>query len=152
MSDSDNGEPEEPPKLLEEPDSSEVARRPEEIPEPPAMPSTRAPISYNTQINVARIPPSAWDRLEPEQVMELSRDFLQTIETTDERSFKYAMDQAERADNTGRRNTYVSSGVALAGYALTAFLAWNGQTLIATVVATFISVVLAVVVGRHLGD
>ena len=114
-----------------EDNSSDLQILPKVIP-----PKTAAPFQFNQQINIQEIPSKVWDRLSPEQVVDLTKSMLDRIESMDARHFDFAMDQAERGDNQGKRNTYVSAGVALAGYSLTAFLASTGETLIAAVVAT----------------
>lgn len=62
---------------------------------PVTPPATKAPIQFNQQVNVSiqQIPPSAWDRLNPEQIMELSKDIIRQIDIADKREFEYALEE-----------------------------------------------------------
>ena len=52
-----------------------AAKPPASLELPPVSPpSTKIPVQFNQQVNVyQQIPPSAWDRLEFDQIVELSR-------------------------------------------------------------------------------
>lgn len=55
---------------------------------PVTPPTTKAPVQFNQQVNVyQQIPQSAWDRLDAEQIMELSRRIIEQIDVADKRQF-----------------------------------------------------------------
>ena len=91
------------PGRLEESSESEL------ILEPPPVPDTKAPVTINTQINVQQIPKTAWDRLSPDQVLELSKHILTSMDVIDSRHFEYAMKRAERDDHGKRLSVIVGS-------------------------------------------
>ena len=124
----------------------------EEIPSPPPTPDTKTPIQFNQQINVHNIPPSAWDLLNSDQILGLSKAILHQADVIDERHYKYAMDRANK-DSTGKKWAMSIGGViTVAGFAISAYLAGSGNTFAAVSISLPLGTILAIVVGnRFLG-
>src|SRR6266571_1884452 len=54
---------------------------------PVSPPATKTPFQLNQQINIQQIPPKAWDKLSPDQIVELSKVIVAQIEKSDERQY-----------------------------------------------------------------
>lgn len=66
-------------------------------------PSTKAPVQFNQQVNFyQQIPQTAWDRLAPEHIVDLSKAIIAQIDVADKRQFDYAMEHA-RKEQSGKR-------------------------------------------------
>jgi hypothetical protein len=113
------------------------------------LPETKTPLHVNTQINVQQIPRTAWDRLSPEQVIDLSKTILNNADVIDKRHFDFAMCQAEREDRGKKTGMMIGGAVTVAAYAAAAFLAYSGHDVVAAVIAASVTSVLAVIVGNR---
>jgi hypothetical protein len=96
----ENGQSGEPEKTEDKGDGAPIQAVPVVPAAPP--PETKLPIQFNQQVNVYQIPQNAWDRLSPQQTMELTKLVLEQADATDKRHFSYAMNQA-KLDNDGRK-------------------------------------------------
>lgn len=116
-------------------------------------PTTKAPVQFNQQVNVyQQIPPSAWDRLTPEQVVELSKMIVTQIDVADKRQFDYAIKQTE-TETSGKKLAIVcGSLVALIGFVAAAYLGTHGQMAIALSISLPITTILAILVGKRFLD
>ena len=117
-------------------------------------PQTKAPIQFNQQVNLSiqQIPPSAWDRLSPEQIVDISKTIVGQIDATDKRQFDYAMDEVKRSASGKKIAMACGSLVAVAGFGATAYLAMNSHELVALAIALPLATVIAMIVGnRFLG-
>jgi hypothetical protein len=120
--------------------------------EPPVIipPKTKAPVSFNQQNNFyQQIPTSAWDRLSPEQVVELSRQVLKMADDQDERHFQIAKDQLQRLEGQNKRNIFIGSLVVLVGFTLTGFLAMHSHEMVALTISLPLATILAMLVGNR---
>ena len=116
---------------------------------PVSPPSTKAPFQFNQQINIQQIPPKAWDKLSPDQIVELSKVIVAQIEKSDERQYNWAMTQAKNAVTAQTRALLIGGVVALGGVAATTYLSMAGHQLVAAILGTFLATLVAVVVGNH---
>ena len=127
-------------------------------PEPilPAVvpPQTSAPVQFNQQLNLSiqQIPSSAWDRLSPEQVVDISKRIVDQIDATDKRHFDYAMDGVKRSASGKKVAICVGAVVSVAGFAATTFLAIYGHEIVALSVALPLATIIAMIVGRRFLD
>jgi len=120
---------------------------------PVSPPSTKAPVQFNQQVNVyQQIPPSVWDRLNADQIVELSRVVLKQNFIADRRQFEYAMEQ-NRAEYSGKKMAVVcGAAIALGGFGGTVYLGMHGHELIALSIALPLATILAVIVGNRFLD
>jgi len=120
---------------------------------PVSPPSTKAPVQFNQQVNVyQQIPLSAWDRLNADQIVELSKVILEQIDVADKRQFEYAIEQ-NRADGSGKKMALVcGAAIALGGFGGTVYLGMHGHELIALSIALPLATILAVIVGNRFLD
>jgi hypothetical protein len=140
----DNGKPDEAEDSPEGcPD--ELQSLPKVIP-----PKTSAPFQFNQQVNIQQIPPKVWDRLTPDQIVDLSKSMLNQIEKMDARHFDYAMDQAEKASHARKQAAYIGGAVALVGFAASTYPAASGNAIVAGIIATFLATIIAVIVGNKM--
>jgi hypothetical protein len=117
-------------------------------------PQTKAPIQFNQQVNLSiqQIPQLAWDRLSPDQIVEISRMIVTQVDSTDKRHFDYAMDEVKRSASGKKIAMSCGAFVAIAGFGATAYLAMNNHELIALAIALPLSTIIAMIVGnRFLG-
>lgn len=113
-------------------------------------PSTKAPVQFNQQVNVyQQIPPSAWDRLSSEQIVELSRVIVQQIDVADKRQFDYAIQQNKSSCSGKKTALMCGSVIALGGFGATIFLGMHGHEFIALSIALPLATILAVIVGNR---
>jgi hypothetical protein len=129
--------------------------KPDPEPELPPVqpPATKAPIQFNQQVNFyQQIPSSAWDRLSPEQILDLSKAIIQHIDVSDQRQFDWAKTQAASADAGKRAAIVWGSAITLAGFMATVYMGLHGHELIALTISLPLSTILAIIVGnRFLG-
>lgn len=118
----------------------------------PAPPETKLPVQFNQQVNIYQIPQNAWDKLSPEQTMELTKVILSQSDSVDERHFKFAMDEAKRDHEGKRMCVRIGAIVAVAGLAGASLLALYGHELASVSISLPLVTILAVIVGnRFLG-
>ena len=82
----------------------------------------------------------------------MSKAILANTDVMDKRHFDFATARAIREDRGRKIGMSVGAGVAVAGYAASAFLAYSGHDLVATVIAAPITTVLAMIVGNRFLD
>ncbi len=116
---------------------------------PVSPPATKTPFQLNQQINIQQIPPKAWDKLSPDQIVELSKVIVAQIEKSDERQYNWAMTQAVNAVKAQARALWIGGVVALGGVAAVTYLSATGNQLVAAILGTFLATLVAVVVGNH---
>jgi hypothetical protein len=122
---------------------------------PPVVPpQTAAPVQFNQQVNLSiqQIPSSAWDRLSPEQVVDISKTIISQLDATDKRHYEYAIEEIRRSSAGKKLALIFGSLVAIMGYGMTAYLGMHGHELIAMAIALPITTVLAMIVGRRFLD
>jgi hypothetical protein len=117
---------------------------------PVSPPQTKTPVQFNQQVNVyQQIPPSAWDRLNPEQVVELSKVIVQQIDVADKRQFDYAI-QKNKSSCSGKKTAIVcGSAITIGGFGATIYLGMHAHELIALSIALPLATILAVIVGNR---
>lgn len=136
------------PSEITRPNSAEIEP---ELP-PISPPQTKAPFQFN-QVNIyQQIPQSAWDRLSPEQVVELSKAIIQQIDVADQRQFDYAIEQASQEKSGKKLAILAGSLIAALGFGLTAYLSLHGQTIAALSISLPLSTILAILVGKRFLD
>ena len=117
---------------------------------PMTSPSTKTPFQVNQQFNIQQIPPRDWERLSPEQIVDVSKTVLDQVERTDQRQFTWAMKEVERAEKREKLSTFIGGILAAGGISATTYLAVGGHDVIAAVLGTFLASIIAVVVGSRL--
>jgi hypothetical protein len=118
---------------------------------PPVVPpQTKAPFTFNQQVNIQNIPPQAWDRLSPDQVVDLSKTLLDQVDKIDKRRFDWSMERAKRTDSMHARALTIGGIVALVGLSGVVYLSAQGHEVVAAIVGTFLATVVAVVLGNRL--
>jgi hypothetical protein len=124
-----------------------------ELPQVTPPSTTKSPAQFNQQINVyQQIPPSAWDRLTPEQIVDLSKVIVNQIDVADKRQFDYAVEQA-KSETAGKKMAIIcGAAITLAGFGATAYLAGHGHEMISLTVSLPLSTILAIIVGRRFLD
>ncbi|MFZ3343183.1 MAG: hypothetical protein WA213_20055 [Terriglobales bacterium] len=148
-------------KAVERPDASPPTSAPvseesdaEQIPGVvlPPLPPTGKAIEFKQQINVYQIPQNAWDRLNQEQTLELTKMILERADAIDKRHFDYAVEKV-RSSARGKKTAIITGSlITIAGYAVSATLALYGHDTAAIAVSLPITTILALVVGnRFLG-
>jgi hypothetical protein len=117
---------------------------------PVSPPSTKTPVQFNQQVNVyQQIPPSAWDRLSSDQIVELSRIIVKQIDIADRRQFEYAIEQA-KADCSGKKMALAcGAAIALGGFGGAIYLGMHGHEFIALSITLPLATILAVIVGNR---
>jgi hypothetical protein len=92
-------------------------------------PQTSAPVQFNQQLNlsVQQIPSSAWDRLSPEQIVDISKMIVNQIDATDQRHFDYAMENVKRSASGKKVALWCGGLIFLIGVGATTFLATHGM-------------------------
>ncbi len=145
------------PDEKDEPESEESTTAIEAASDPNAElptvtpPKTKASVQFNQQNNFYQsIPSNAWDRLSPEQVVELSRDILKHMDLTDERGYNFAMDRVRRSEARNKLNLIVGSIVVLVAFVLTAYLATHGHEFVALTISLPLATILAMLLGNRL--
>jgi hypothetical protein len=94
---------------------------------PPVVPpTTKTPFQFNQQINIQQIPPRAWEKLSADQIVDLTKTIMTQIEKTDERQFKWAIDQNQTSAKTQRYSLIVGGLIAVLGVGGTVYLAAQG--------------------------
>lgn len=112
-------------------------------------PETKTPVTFNQQINVQQIPPSAWDGLTPAQRMELSKAILTQMDTMDDRHYKFALKRVETETTRGTIRTVCGTLIAISGFSFAAYLAMHEQTILAMTISLPLATILAIVVGNR---
>ena len=123
------------------------------IPAPPPPPDTKTPIQFNQQINVyQKIPQSAWDRLDSDQIVDLSKEVMRQADIVDERHYQFAMAQSARDASGKKLAMFVGGIITISGFSAATLLAYSGNTIAAISTALPLATVLAVVIGNRFLD
>jgi hypothetical protein len=120
--------------------------------EPPTVipPKTVAPSNFNQQNNYyQQIPTSAWDRLSPEQIVELSKQILKITDDQDERHFQFAKERLNRSEGENKRNVILGSLVVLVGFGLTGYLAMHSHEFVSLTISLPLATIVAMLVGNR---
>jgi hypothetical protein len=118
---------------------------------PPVIPPpTKAAFQFNQQVNIQPIPPRAWERLSPEQIVELSKDTMAQLDRMDQRHFDWAMNQARTSQTVQEKAMVIGGVIAVLGLVAVTYLAATGHEIVAAILGTFLATILAVVVGNRL--
>ena len=117
-------------------------------------PQTSAPVQFNQQLNlsVQQIPPSAWDRLSAEQLVDISKMIVTQIDKTDQRHFDYAMEHVKRSASGKRVAIWCGGLIFFVGIAATSYLATHGHEISALAISLPLATILAIVVGNRFLD
>jgi hypothetical protein len=118
----------------------------------PPLPTTASPIEFKQQINVYQIPQSAWDRLNQEQTMELTRVILERADAIDQRHFEYAKEKAKDNREGKKLAIMVGAAITVVGYGIAALLSFYGHEMAAITVSLPITTILAIVIGNRFLD
>lgn len=120
--------------------------------EPPEIvpPKTKAPVQFNQQNNFyQQIPSNAWDRLNSEQIVELSKKVLDHANEIDKRNYDFAIKRVDIDEKRGRRNLYIGAIVAVAGIIVSGYLSVQGHELVATTISLPLATIIAILVGNR---
>jgi hypothetical protein len=112
-------------------------------------PETKFPLQFNQQVNVYQIPQNAWDRLTPQETVELTKVILEKADAADRRHFEFAMNQAKMEDAGRELSIKLGSVIALAGFIAAGVLAMYGHELAAVTISLPLATILAVIVGNR---
>jgi len=116
-------------------------------------PKTKAPVQFNQQNNFyQQIPNTAWDRLSPDQVVELSKRILDHANELDKRDYDFAKDRIGREDQRGKRNLYLGSVIVVVAFSVAGYLSIHGHEFIASTISLPLVTLLAMLVGNKLKD
>lgn len=117
---------------------------------PPVVPpNTKAPFTFNQQVNIQNIPSQAWDRLSPDQIVDLSKTIIEQVDKIDRRHFDWAMDRAKRSERSQYCAMVIGGLVAIAGIICVAYLSANGHQVVASILGTFLATIIAIVIGNR---
>ena len=119
------------------------------LPPSPPTPGTGAGLQFN-QLNIQQIPPSALDRLSPDQVLAFYQSTLEHMESADSRRFEFAMAHSKREGTAEKRNVWIGGLLGIAGLVVACVLALRGHEAVAMAVVSFLATIIAVVVGSKL--
>ena len=120
---------------------------------PPLIPpQTKIPAQFNQQVNINQIPPKAWDRLSPDQIVSLSTKILEQVDRMDERHFTIAKQQALDSGKSSRLGLVVGSLIAAIGLGTVAYLSATGNPVAAAMVGTSLATLVAVVIGGKIAS
>jgi hypothetical protein len=118
---------------------------------PPVVPpDTKTPFTFNQQVNIQNIPSQAWDRLSPDQIVDLSKTIIDQVDKIDRRHFQWAMDRAGRSEKNQYRAMAIGGAIAIVGIIGVVFLSSQGHEVVAAILGTFLATVVAVVLGNRL--
>lgn len=118
----------------------------------PPLPKTSSPIEFKQQINIYQIPQSAWDRLNQDQTMELTKAILERADAIDQRHFEYAKEKAQATQAGKKLAIVVGAAITVVGYVIAALLAFYGHEMAAVTVSLPITTILAIVIGNRFLD
>jgi hypothetical protein len=117
---------------------------------PPVVPpSTKTPFTFNQQVNIQNIPSKAWDKLSPEQIVDLSKTIIEQVDKIDRRHFDWAMDCAVRSEKTHKMAMSIGGGIAIVGILAVGYLSLEGHQLVAGMMGTFLATIIAVALGNR---
>jgi hypothetical protein len=117
---------------------------------PPVVPpNTKTPFTFNQQVNIQNIPSQAWDRLSPEQIVDLSRIIIDQVDQIDRRHFDWAMDRAKRSEKTHNRAMAIGGIIAIVGIVAVVYLSAEGHQIVAAILGTFLATIVAIVLGNR---
>ncbi len=128
---------------------------PAAFPLPPVIPpATKAPVQFNQQVNLSiqQIPTTAWDRLAPEQIVDISKMIVTQIEATDKRHFDYAMDEVKRSASGKKTAIFCGSLITIAGFGATLWLALTGHDMACLAISLPLGTILAMIIGNRFLD
>lgn len=122
----------------------------EALPYPLTPPQTKAPVQFNQQVNnYYSIPQTVWDRLSPEQIVDLSKAIIAHAVDADRRSFEFAMNEA-RSERQGKKLAMIVGGlVTVLGIGGAIYLGMNNHPIIALSVALPLATIVAMLVGNR---
>jgi hypothetical protein len=112
-------------------------------------PSTKTPFTFNQQVNIQNIPSQAWDKLSPEQIVDLSKTIIEQVDKIDKRHFDWAMDRAVRSEKTHKIAMSVGGLIAIVGIIAVAYLSVEGHQIVAGMLGTFLATIIAVALGNR---
>lgn len=119
------------------------------------LPATTAPVQLNQQqnnISIQQIPPSTWDRLSPEQIVEITKIITSHLDQADERQFKFAMEQIKR-ETSGKKIAIVFGTIIFtAGLVFAAVMSLKGHETIALIISVSLATIVSMVVGKRFLD
>lgn len=139
----------------EEESSTDLQASVEDSSSPPEIvpPKTKAPVQFNQQNNFyQQIPITAWDRLSPDQVVELSKRVLDHENELDKRAYEFAKERVGRDDQRGKRNLYLGSVIVVVAFSIAGYLSLHGHDFIASTISLPLVTLLAMLVGNKLKD
>lgn len=119
------------------------------LPQGPPTPGTGAGIQLN-QLNIQQIPPTALDRMSPDQVLAFYQSTLKHNDSADDRRFEFAMAHIEKEGAAAKRNVWIGGSLGIAGLVGACVLALHGHEAVAMAVVSFLATIMAVVVGSRL--
>jgi hypothetical protein len=140
----------EPPPSSSSPAPKDVANVDAVLP-PLPTPDTKTPVQLNQQVNVyQQIPPSAWDKLSANQIVDLTQHITNVMDGIDKRHFDYAMYTADKHNTRSTLSILFGGVIACIGISGTIYLAMNGHDLIAISIMGPLATILAILVGARL--
>lgn len=115
----------------------------------PPLPKTDSPVEFKQQINVYQIPQNAWDRLNQEQTVQLTKMILERADAMDKRHFEYAMEKSKQNQAGKQRAMILGTLITIAGYAASGLLAAYGHEMASVSIALPLTTILAMVIGNR---
>ncbi len=92
------------------------------------------------------------DKLSPDQILELHDSILKHMDRSENRRFEFAMDRANKNGASQKLNVRFGGSIALAGILAAVYPAATGNDIIAGVIATAVTIIIAVVIGGKMSN
>lgn len=114
-------------------------------------PQTKVGVQLNQQYNVSiqSIPTTAWDRLTPAQIVEVTRVIVEKADESDRRHFEYAMESVKQEECGKKRALIVGAVISIVAYGAAGWLGLDGHEIVAAIIALPLATVLAMIVGNR---
>lgn len=118
-------------------------------PEPPPPPPTHTPATLNQQININQLPPTLWDKLDPQQTRELTSELIGKFDEADARRIALERERLQAETNSTNLAVLVGFLLIAGGLGLVGYLAVQGKQEVALAVGSSLVTLVSVVVGRR---
>lgn len=108
-------------------------------------------VQEHNQFNVPQIPPSAMDKLSSKDVGKIFKSSLDNLDAHDQRVSEFALDRAQKRQDSDKRQIYVGGSLAALGLGLVVILALLGERDVAMILVVFMATVIGVTIGGKKG-
>ncbi len=119
---------------------------------PVSPPKTNAPFQFNQQVNIQQIPPRVWEKLSPEQIVDLSKTILRQVDEMDSRHFTFAMESSKKSAQVARIGIFVGGLIAVVGLCVGTYLCLHENAVVGGIIVTFLATTISHVVGSRISQ